>query len=96
MRRGAFDFYVAILGSAEKASEAKNTMEFSRLVGGKNYASARPEFFEKSCSIPRGCYFALSGQPYLCDSEISSALRCFISVNSSKNVSSKSDLYVTS
>ena len=54
MRRGAFDFYVAILGSAEKASEAKNTMEFSRLVGGKNYASARPEFFEKSCSIPGG------------------------------------------
>lgn len=38
----------------------------------------------------------MRGQPYLCDSEISSALRCFTSVNSSKNVSSKSDLYVTS
>ena len=74
MRRGAFDFYVAISGSAEKASEAKNTIEFSRPAGGKNFASARPEFFEKSCSIPRGCYFALSGQPYLCDSEISDAL----------------------
>ncbi len=33
-------------------------------------------------SIPGGSYFALSGQPYLCDSEISSALKCFLSVNS--------------
>ena len=54
MRGGAFDFYVAISGSAEKASEAKNTMEFSRPQGGKNYALKEPEFFEKSCSIPGG------------------------------------------
>lgn len=46
MRRGAFDdFYVAISGSAENASEAKNTMEFSRPQGGKNYALKEPKFF---------------------------------------------------
>jgi len=56
VRRGAFDFYVAISGSAEKASEAKNTMEFSRPADGKNYVSARPEFLKNLAVFPEGLF----------------------------------------
>lgn len=56
MRRGAFDFYVAISGSAEKASEAKNTMEFSRPTGGKNYALKEPDFLKNLAVFPEGLF----------------------------------------